>query len=263
MNLRPLRLLAVCALVLVSGCTIDLQHNLSEQDANDIYVLLNENGISAKKQKEEGGNEPTYMITVPKQDASQAAKLMREYSLPRPASTGFADVAKSSGMIKTAVEERAIMLNAVSGEVTRALNQVDGILESHVIVQIPEKNDLSQPDKVPMPTASAFVKYRATLDGKPPIDEVLVKRFVATSVENLKPESVTVIMSQAQPPSADVNPESRLQDFMGLRITASSLAQLKLMLSVAALLILALAGFTAWTFARGGGGGSRPARPRA
>ena len=44
MNTRLLPLAAVLAVA--AGCSIELQHNLSEQDANDIYVLLNENGMN-------------------------------------------------------------------------------------------------------------------------------------------------------------------------------------------------------------------------
>lgn len=259
-----LRLTALLIAVLaVSGCSIEIQHGLTEQDANDIYVLLNENGISAKKEKEEGGNEPVYKITVAKQDASMAAKLMREYSLPRQQFGGFTQIVKTKGMIPTAVEERAMFLDAIGGEIGNALNKVDGVLEARAIVQIPEHNDLSQPDKKPLPTASIFVKYRATMEGKPPLDEMQVKKFVAAAVEELRPENVQVILTQAQPPSAESNPESRLQDVMGLRMTASSASQFKLYAAFLALLILAMAGFTAWNFVRGAGPAPKMRRPEA
>ncbi|HEY0093623.1 MAG TPA: hypothetical protein VGB96_04830 [Archangium sp.] len=40
MTLRPYALAALLVLALGTGCTIDLQHELTEQDANEIYVLL-------------------------------------------------------------------------------------------------------------------------------------------------------------------------------------------------------------------------------
>jgi type III secretion protein J len=245
-------LLLVLVLAL-SGCSVELQHGLTEQDANDIYVLLTENGISAKKSKEEGGAEGVYLISVPKQDAAAAAKLLREHSLPRPLSSGFSDITKHKGMIPTGVEERAMFLDALSGEIARGLNDVDGVLEAHVIVQIPERNDLSQPDKKPIPTASALIRYRVNMDGKPPLDELQVKRFVSGAVEDLHPEQVNVIMSQAQMPAPEVNSGSRLQDIMGLRMTASSASAFKLMAAIAALLILVMTGLTTWHFVRSGG----------
>jgi type III secretion protein J len=258
MRRLPFALLAAAAL---SGCTIELQHDLAEQDANDIYVLLSENGISAKKSKDpDSGNEIRYLITVAKADASTAARLLREYSLPRPASGGFAEVRKGKGMIPTQVEERAIFLEALGGEISNALNKVDGVLEARTVVMLPERNDLSTPDKKPLPSASVFVKYRINPDGRPPLDETQVRRFVSSAVEELKPDAVTVIMSPAQPPSAELNPGQQLVDVIGLRMTRDSASQFRTMLVISGLLILALVAFSTWTFMRGAGVPIRPRR---
>ena len=61
-----MRHLGVFLGLFLSACTVELQHDLTEDDANDIYVLLQRNGIEAKKLKEEGGNEPKYIISVAK-----------------------------------------------------------------------------------------------------------------------------------------------------------------------------------------------------
>ena len=147
------------ALLLLTGCSIELQHELTEADANEIYVLLSKNGINVKKEKAEGGNEVRFTIVVPKGDAAQAAELLKRNSLPRPVEKGLSHFAKGS-MVPTATEERAMLLKAMAGEVSNALNQIDGVLEARAIVMIPENNDLSQPENKPMPSASVFIKYR-------------------------------------------------------------------------------------------------------
>jgi type III secretion protein J len=152
-----------------------------------------------------------------------------------------------------------MFLDGLAGEVSNALNKVDGVLEARVIVQIPEKNDLSQPDKKPVPTASAFVKYRLGLEGKPPLDPEQVKRFVSTAVEDLQPANVTVIMTEARSPGSEASPDGRLQDVLSLRMTAGSAARFTTMVGLAAFLIVAMAGFSAWTFVRSGSN-NRPRR---
>jgi type III secretion protein J len=255
------------ALVLMTGCHIELQHELTEADANEIYVLLSKNGINAKKEKEEGGNEVRFMITVPKADAAQAAELLKLNSLPRPVEKGLAHFAKGS-MVPTATEERAMLLKALGGEVSNSLNQIDGVLEARAIVMIPENNDLTQPENKPMPSASVFIKYRPGEGGRPPIDAMVVKQFAATAVPELKPDAVTVLMTQALPPSAETDSESRLQDVLGLRMTVASASQFKVMFAGAFAMVLVMMGLTVWTFMRGGSsapaarGGGRPrARP--
>lgn len=266
MTFRPHALVApVLALLLLSGCSIELQHGLTEQDANEIYVLLNKNGINAVKEKEEGGQEVRFTIVVPKGDAAQAAELLKVNSLPRPVEKGLNHFAKG-GMVPTATEERAMMLKALAGEVSNALNQIDGVLEARVIVMIPETNDLTQPENKPLPSASVLLKFRPRDDGSPPISTDAIKQFVATSVPEMKPSSVTVVLTPATPPSAEVSAESRLQDVLGLRMTAASASQFRVMVAVASLLILAMLGLSAWTFMRGGSSATtaaRPSRPRA
>lgn len=250
MNVRLSGLLLAAALVL-SGCTIDLQHNLTEQDANDIYVLLTENGISAQKVKEEAGNEPTFMIVVNKQDATAAARLLSEFSLPRPKSSTFGDIRKGKSFVPTATEERAMMLEALAGEVSSSLNKIDGVLEAKAIVMLPERNDLSQPDKKPQPSASVFVKYRPTIEGKSPVDDQSVRRFVATAVEDLRPENVTVLMTPAVLPSARAVGD-RFQEILGIPVKSTHAGQFKVMVGVVALIVIGLALFSAWTFMRSG-----------
>lgn len=256
-----LRLLLPLAVALLSGCSIELQHDLSEEDANDIYILLTKNGIAAKKERQEGSEAPMYMIGVPKQDATQAAELLKQHSLPRPRPKGLEIFLDNKGMVPTQTEERAMFLQAMSGEVARALNQVDGILSVQAIVMVPENNDLTQAENRPMPSASVLVRYRHTTDEKPPVSEEMVKRFVATSVPEMKAENVTVILSQSVPMAVDVTPESRLQDVLGLRMTAASATQFKILMGLTALVMLGMAGFTTFTVLRSGAAAKPPRRP--
>jgi type III secretion protein J len=262
MPISSLRLLALAsALAVLTGCAVELHHALAEEDANDIYVLLSENGIGSKKVKEEGGNEPTYMIAVGKQDAAQAAKLLREYSLPRPKHRGLKIFVDKKGMIPTSTEERAMFLDALGSELSMALNKIDGVLDARAIVMIPESNDLTQPDRRPLPSASILVKYRPMGEGRSPLNEEQIRRFVASAVPEMRPDAVTVILSQALPPQATSTAEGRLQDVLGLRMTAASAGQFKVGVAIVALLILAMAAFTTMNLLRSGGGPAK-ARPR-
>jgi type III secretion protein J len=125
---------------------------------------------------------------------------------------------------------------------------------------LPEANDLSQPDKRPMPSASVLVKYRSPVDGKPPLNDAQIRQFVATSIPEMRPEAVTVILSQSVGPVQDILPGNQLQEVLIFRMTASSVRDFKIAVAITGLLILALAGFTAWNFLRGGS--SQPAGAR-
>lgn len=255
--------------VALSACSVELQHDLPEDDANDIYVLLQRNGISATKDKDEaGGNEIRYKISVAKADVASAAQLLRDYSLPRPKADGLGVFKKMKGMIPTQTEEQAMFMEALGGEVSNALNRVPGVLEARTIVMIPEVNDLTQPDKKPQPTAAVYIKYRnperTVGDARPPLEPPQVAQFVAKAVPELKPENVTVLMTAAAKPDSQEQGDL-WETIIGIRIHKASASTFKLTIAIGALLMLAMAGLTAWSLMRGAGtnGNGNGARRRA
>lgn len=233
---------------LASACSINLQHDLTEDDANDIYVLLQKKSIDASKLKEGEGKEARFVISVPKADVATAAQLLREHSLPRPKSDGLAIFKMTKGMIPTQTEERAMFIEALGGEVSNALNRIPGVLEAKTIVMIPEVNDLTQPEKKPQPTAAVLIKYMAQ-DGKAPVAIDDIQSFVAASVPELKKENVKVLMTEAKFVT-EVSEEPRLQRILGVNIDKASAGTFKAIIGVFALLFIAMAGLTGFMVVR-------------
>lgn len=240
--------------LLASACSVNLQHDLNEDDANDIYVLLQKKSIDATKIKEGEGKDARYVISVPKADVATAAQLLREHSLPRPKSDGLAIFKMTKGMIPTQTEERAMFIEALGGEVSNALNRVPGVLEAKTIVMIPEVNDLTQPEKKPLPSASVLIKYMPQ-EGKAPVAIEDVQAFVANAVPELKKESVKVLMTEAKFVT-EVSEEPRLQRVMGVNVDKASAGTFKTIIGVFALLFIAMAGLTAFMVVR------KPSAPR-
>jgi type III secretion protein J len=197
-----LKLLLVTGLVLLlSGCvTHELQTGLSEQDAQEIVVVLNENGISASATKaasEKKGEEKwSVVIRGGDQNLARAWRVLEENGLPRQKDKGLEDVFANSGMIPTATEEKARLLLGTSGEISRTLKSVDGVVDAHVLVVMPDSSPLlDKTDRVP-PTASVLIKYRGNTT---PLSEDDVKKLVARAVEGLQPENVAVVYKKIEP----------------------------------------------------------------
>jgi type III secretion protein J len=200
--------------------------------------------------KEEGGNEPTYMVKVAKADFRQASKLLSQYSLPRPKAPGLDLFVKNKGMIPTQTEERAMLILALGGEVSQALQKVEGILEARTIVNMPENNDLTQPEKKPISSVSVLVKCRYTVDGKPPVSDGELRKFVAAALPEVRPENVAVLFTQAVLPGQDANAGDRTQEVLGFQMTKASADSFRIAAGITALIVLALAGFTVFSFMR-------------
>jgi type III secretion protein J len=154
----------------------------------------------------------------------------------------------TKGMIPTQTEERAMFIEALGGEVSNALNRIPGVLEAKTIVMLPENNDLTQPEKKPLPSASVLIKYMA-VDGKAPVAIDDIQSFVANAVPELKKDNVKVLMTEAKFVT-EVSEEPRLQRVMGVNIDKASAGTFKAIIGVFALLFIAMAGLTAFMVVR-------------
>src|SRR5690348_689988 len=82
-------LMGAVILLAAAGCQVEVQHDLTEAEANNIAVVLERSGIASHKVKEEGGREVTWAIAVPKAEAPRAMELLVANNLPPPRQEGL------------------------------------------------------------------------------------------------------------------------------------------------------------------------------
>jgi type III secretion protein J len=242
-----LRRAAWAVVFTLSACQAEIQHGLTEGEANEIVVLLERARIPAAKLLEEGGREVTWKIAVPKAQTANAMILLKENELPRLKSPGL-EIFNRGSMIPTATEERAMFLQALSGELSRTLSSVDGVLETRVHINLPQSDDLSDKTVKPKPGASIFMKYRWVPNPEqpdqkpfPPISEDKVQALVARAVQDLEPSSVTVVTAAAKPPNVEGTPTN--VTIAGIQMTEESTGKFYLLFTVMLVVILGLIGY--------------------
>ena len=199
-HLSKLLLIVVLTVSLAACVTHSLRTGLTESEAQEIVVLLSEHGIDASSVKTAGEKKGsvswTVMIHGGDQNLARAWRVLQENGLPREKDKGLEDVFSNSGMIPTATEEKARLLVVISGEISRALKSVDGVVDAHVLVVLPESSPLlDKSERVP-PTASVLIKYRGS---NLPLSEEEVKKLVSRAVEGLQPENVAVVYKTVEP----------------------------------------------------------------
>ncbi|MDO8461920.1 MAG: hypothetical protein Q7S98_03555 [Deltaproteobacteria bacterium] len=201
--MQRLFLIGGLILVLLTGCgEVDLHHNLDEIDADEILVLLQKNGISAKKEKEVSGQDVSWKITVPGTTVAEARRLLVQNNFPRRRELGLSGVYKEKGLVPTPDEQKARFLLALKGEIINSLRKVPGVVDSDVVLNLPTENEFSllETDKK-KPTASVIVRTQPD-DHGPAFTEEKIQRFVANAIPNMNPNDVTVIISRAPSPEA-------------------------------------------------------------
>ncbi len=196
--------LVAVALLAAAACggSAEVVHGLSELEANEIMVVLEAKGIDSEKQAEPG-RVTTWKIVVSGVDAKDARRYLVANHLPRAHSQGLPEVypAGGGGLIPTKSEEKAKFMMALQGEIEKKLKTLPGIVSAQVTVVQPEKDivrDLDAPP--PLSTASVAIVYNAVDPrGSAAVSRDEVKDLVASSVEDLKPGNVTVVMKPNEP----------------------------------------------------------------
>lgn len=185
-------LVVLLLLVVAVGCgQVDLNHELSEADADEILVLLSTNGIDATKTKEIVQQRTTWKISVAARHAAKARELLIQHNMPRKRSAGLAEVYKDKGLIPSPDEQKARFLLALKGEIINSLERLPNIIDADVVLNVPDQPVFGT-EKVQRPTGSVVLRARP---GGEPIREDKIQQFIANAVEGMDPRDVAVIIS--------------------------------------------------------------------
>lgn len=173
-------------LLSLAGCKADLYTKVQEREANEMLALLLSRGVDAVRVV---GKDGTSTIQVEAKQLAFSINLLNDQGLPRQPFKSLGEVFKGSGLVASPVEERARYVYALSEELSRTINDIDGVLSARVHVVLP-KNDLLRQDATPS-SASVFIRH----DSNAKLSALLpqIKMLVANSIEGLSYDKVTVV----------------------------------------------------------------------
>jgi type III secretion protein J len=215
-----LRLAALAALALAGCAREELLHGLDERQANEVLVALDERGLRAWKAREDGAEE-RWRVEVEGGDAARAQRVLAERELPRARPPGLAEVFGKGSMVPTPTEEHALLLQALSGELARSVEALDGVVAARVHVGLRQPDPLRPGDRG-APRASVLVKCRATACTAVRALEPGLRAMVAGAVEGLEPSAVALVIAEAAETSTRPAPPPRRAGLLvGLALLAA------------------------------------------
>ena len=128
-------------------------------------------------------------IAVPKDRADEARLGLAEKNLPAGGMVGW-EIFNETRMGATDFDRRIQLIRAISGELSRNIRRIAGVEDARVQIVIPETR-LFEVTKAPV-TAAVLLKLSPGAKLKPEQISGII-HLTASSVENLKPENVTVV----------------------------------------------------------------------
>lgn len=179
-------------------------NGIDEREANEIVVFLAGKNIEASKVQAKaegpggGGGPIMYDITVDAAKVSDAMALLNANGLPRRKTQRLLELFTQGGLVPSEMQDKIRFQAGLAEQIASTIRKIDGILDADVQLSFPEEDPLNPGQPKGAVTASVFVKHQGVLDD--PNSHLLTKirRLVASSVQGLKFENVTVIADKGR-----------------------------------------------------------------
>lgn len=200
--MSSMRLLVLSFIIaLTSGCESksSIVHGLSEQDANEIVVLLEKENIPTYKMAAKAAGGPgaqkllLWDIAVQAADKVQAMAILSANGLPRTYSPTLLDLFTASGLVPSEMAEKIRYEAGLAASLATTIRKIDGVVDANVIISFPEENPLNPEETKGPITATVFVKHTGILDDPNSHISNKIKELVAGAVSGLKYDNVTAV----------------------------------------------------------------------
>lgn len=156
--------------------------DLPMQDSNSIVRDLENRGVRYEL-RQEGGT-----ILVPRDQSTRLRMEFASKGMPAGGTVGYEIFDKSDSFSATSLVQGVNQLRALEGELARTIRSIERVQQARVHLAIPEKR-LFERDRQE-PRASIVLKVRGELEQG---QIRAVRHLVATAVQGLKPERVSIV----------------------------------------------------------------------
>lgn len=184
-------LFAVCLALAACGDS-ELYTSLSEQQANEMIAVLQNNGIDASKSALKDGK---WSVVAPSDKFARAVAILHEDGLPREEFATLGELFKKEGFVSSPLEERARLNYGLSQELEHTIGGIDGVVGARVHLALPAPDPLNEVQKPS--SASVFVKYQPGTDVSRATGQI--KALVVNAIEGLNYDRVSVVYFPAEP----------------------------------------------------------------
>ncbi|RMF61797.1 MAG: flagellar M-ring protein FliF [Calditrichaeota bacterium] len=174
--------------------------DLSGKDAADILEKLKERGIEYKLS--DGG----HTILVPSNRVYDLRLEFAREGLPESGSVGY-EIFDKQELGVTEFRQQIAYKRALEGELARTIRSIDVVDRASVFIVIPKERLFEKDQQVP--TASVQLKLKRSTP-PPPMTIEAIAHLVASSVEGLTPENVTITDTRGRILSQNHNASSQL-----------------------------------------------------
>ncbi len=170
-----------------------LLYNVSQDNANQVILLLGQADITATKVQQKDN---TFNVMVNNSSELKALNILSTSGSPRNQYQSLGEVFKKDGFISSPLEEHARLEFAINQQISSMLADIDGIISIKTAIGLPELNTNIWQETPDKPTASVFIKY--SQGSRLYMYTNQIKSLVSHAVPGLTADQVDVMMIEVK-----------------------------------------------------------------
>lgn len=263
-------LLLIISSVMLTSCETNMLivTDVDEREANEIIVFLASKGITSYKTAAASGGpgassgSQKYSISVEEGKSTEAMAILNQNGLPRIKGTNLLDLFAKQGLMTSDKEELIRYQAGLAEQIANTIRKIDGVIDADVQLSFPPENTgtigLQQQTQQKI-TAAVYVKHQGVLDDPNSHLVIKIKRLVASSVNGLDVNDVTVISDRSRftditlnPIPEDMTPKAKeyvsIWSIVMSKNSASRFRFLFFFLSFLVILLSIISGWIIWKF---------------
>jgi type III secretion protein J len=268
----PLLSLFAFLLLFLTACETNMVivNDVDEREANEIIVFLASKNISGEKilspsASPTGGQSSVtlWSIAVPPSDMTMAMSLLNQNGLPRKKGTNLLELFAKQGLMSSDKEETIRYQVGLAEQIANTIRKIDGVIDADVELSFPPaESATSIPGTAAAQqrvTASVYVKHQGVLDDPNSHLVTKIKRLVASSVNGLDVNDVTVISDRSrmsdislEPSTESITPKAKeyvsIWNIVMDKSSASRFRTIFFVLIAMAILFALVIGWMIWKF---------------
>lgn len=172
---------------LLTACKTDLYTGLSQEDANQMSVILLSQHISVDRAVSKDGS---IALTVDKSDFAVAVELLRLHGYPQKTYRSVEDLFPGDQLVTSPGQEQSKIIYLKEQSLERMLADMEGVVSARVVIAQPEEKDDGNPQE--SASVAAYIKYAPSVAMNNSVSQI--KGLIHASVPTQAFDKISVVL---------------------------------------------------------------------
>lgn len=181
----------MCGVLLISclltACKTDLYTGLSQEEANQMSVVLLSQHIAVDSAVSKDGS---IALTVDKSDFAVAVELLRLHGYPQKKYRSVEDLFPGDQLVTSPGQEQSKIIYLKEQSLERMLADMEGVVSARVVIAQPEEKDDGSPQE--SASVAAYIKYAPSVAVNNSVTQI--KGLIHASVPALAFDKISVVL---------------------------------------------------------------------